>query len=192
MSTTSAAFGLMRFASISICLESIAAAACAPTLNYLQRLVRCKRSRTLELHRVSCRFDKPVQISGDISTGNTPDVSADMNQGLNLTDSSADDDDYEILPDSDTTEEEADIERWITSLVVSQLPTGLCYEERMCYHSEVSASTGEEVTWPCLLLSCASQFSAALPMELGRWRPDVVRSQLWCIDSPASQAHSDG
>lgn len=87
-------------------------------------------------------------MSRDTSMGNTPDVAREMDERLNITDSSVDDDfeDYESVPDTDTSQDEEDeVDLQMKGLSISELPTGLCYDERMRYHSEVSATTGENV-----------------------------------------------
>lgn len=99
----------------------------------------------LQLANPVSTLQKPFQMSGDTSMSDTPDVSTAMDQRLNLTDSSPDDDDYVSVLDSETSEDEDDIESRIRGLTVSELPTGLCYDERMRYHSEVSATSGDNV-----------------------------------------------
>lgn len=87
-------------------------------------------------------------MSRDASMGNTPDLAREMDAQRNISDSSVDDDfeEYESIPDTDTSEDEEDeVDLRMKGLSVSQLPTGLCYDERMRYHSEVSATTGDNV-----------------------------------------------
>ncbi|RMZ88982.1 hypothetical protein DV736_g3779, partial [Chaetothyriales sp. CBS 134916] len=57
-----------------------------------------------------------------------------------------DDEAEDSLDDEDSSVEEDDAFQTASiGLPVSSLPTGLCYDERMRYHSEVSATTGENV-----------------------------------------------
>lgn len=81
--------------------------------------------------------------------GNTPEITADLDERLNLGESS-DDADYDASYGEGDTNTETDIEEQsledaLKGLKISSLPTGLCYDERMRYHSEVSATTGENV-----------------------------------------------
>lgn len=75
----------------------------------------------------------------------TPDMSADIDNLLRLkTPPSSTDPDEDSL-ESDTSSEADDIAIVPRGLPISKLPTGLCYDERMRYHAEVAATTGEYV-----------------------------------------------
>ncbi|RMD43762.1 hypothetical protein DV735_g1335, partial [Chaetothyriales sp. CBS 134920] len=82
-----------------------------------------------------------------MSSGRTPDVSADMKERLVVDEQMSTDDEAEdSLDDEDSSVEEDDALLTASiGLPVASLPTGLCYDERMRYHSEVSATTGENV-----------------------------------------------
>ena len=73
----------------------------------------------------------------------TPDVSADMDNRLRIENS---EEEYEdsLLSDTDSEEDEM-VPRSQRGLPTAKLPTGLCYDERMRYHAEVSATSGENV-----------------------------------------------
>jgi histone deacetylase 6 len=82
--------------------------------------------------------------SHDFEMEDTPGISHALGNQLNISDSSDyaetyDDEDSSVEEDSDT------LSSTLKGLAVSSLPTGLCYDERMRYHSEVSATTGENV-----------------------------------------------
>lgn len=84
--------------------------------------------------------------SYDVSMRETPDMANDLDHRMNLTETS--DDDQFDQDHSDTNSsmiEDVSLEEAMKGLKVSSLPTGLCYDERMRYHSEVSATTGENV-----------------------------------------------
>ena len=76
----------------------------------------------------------------------TPDVSAEMREHLNITETTSDEDDEDSLADDDSSVvEEDELVTKVQGLEIAELPTGLCYDERMRYHAEVSATTGENV-----------------------------------------------
>jgi histone deacetylase 6 len=82
-------------------------------------------------------------FSGDTSMRDTPDMTADIDARLKLETSEEDSEDSLI---TDTSSEPDDtIPTIARGLPISKLPTGLCYDERMRYHSEVSATSGENV-----------------------------------------------
>jgi len=94
------------------------------------------------LPRAGPRLQDPVQFLGDASMRDTPDVATDIDQRLDINDSS---EDIEIDSLSDASSVEDETQKPPVGLPLSKLPTGLCYDERMRYHSEVSATTGENV-----------------------------------------------
>jgi histone deacetylase 6 len=77
-------------------------------------------------------------------SGRTPDISNAIDQRLNIeTSDDTSDDDYSSY---ETSIDEADESKEIVvGLPVSELPTGLCYDERMRYHAEVQAIEGENI-----------------------------------------------
>ena len=84
-------------------------------------------------------------MSRDTSMGGTPDVSADIEDRLVLGGETTTEDEDESLVDDDSSLDEENLSATLRGLAIAQLPTGLCYDERMRYHSEVSATTGENV-----------------------------------------------
>lgn len=84
-----------------------------------------------------------VIFSGDTSMRDTPEMSGDINARLKLETSE------EESSDSVTTESSSELDDSLPAIArglpVSRLPTGLCYDERMRYHAEVSATSGENV-----------------------------------------------
>ena len=90
------------------------------------------------------RLEEPIQMSRDTSMGNTPDVSADIKDRLVL-DETTTEDEEDSIGDDDSSVESDDLPTMVRGIAISRLPTGLCYDERMRYHSEVSATTGENV-----------------------------------------------
>lgn len=73
----------------------------------------------------------------------TPDVSVDIDSRLKLETS---EEEYEDSLLSDTSSDADDtIPKSRRGLPISKLPTGLCYDERMRYHAEVAATSGENV-----------------------------------------------
>ena len=74
----------------------------------------------------------------------TPEIATGFQQQLQIT--SSDDSDEDSLVDfSESSIEDETMEPPPFGLPSSELPTGLCYDERMRFHSEVSAPTGESV-----------------------------------------------
>ncbi|RMZ76499.1 hypothetical protein DV738_g4939, partial [Chaetothyriales sp. CBS 135597] len=82
-----------------------------------------------------------------ISSSRTPDVSVEMKERLILDEQMTSDEEAEdSLEDEDSSVEEDETSQMAsTGLPIASLPTGLCYDERMRYHSEVSATNGENV-----------------------------------------------
>lgn len=72
----------------------------------------------------------------------TPDMSGDLDHRLKIETS---EEEYEDSLLSDTSSEADEIPKSQRGLPVSQLPTGLCYDDRMRYHAEVAATSGENV-----------------------------------------------
>jgi histone deacetylase 6 len=92
------------------------------------------------------RLEAPIYMVGDTSMRDTPDVSTDMRNQLHITESTSDEDEEDSIPDLDSSLEEEDLAASSARAVeIAELPTGLCYDERMRYHAEVSATTGENV-----------------------------------------------
>ena len=92
------------------------------------------------------RPDNPTV--NNLGMGNTPEISHALAEQLDISDSSDDPESYgEEYGDEDSSLEDDSDELRVTmqGLAISSLPTGLCYDERMRYHSEVSATTGENV-----------------------------------------------
>ncbi|KAI9869817.1 MAG: Histone deacetylase hda1, partial [Watsoniomyces obsoletus] len=93
------------------------------------------------------RLEEPIRFSGDTSMSGTPDVSADIREHLHITETSSEEDDEgdDTTSDTNSSIESAGLEAKLGGLRLAELPTGICYDERMRYHAEVSASTGENV-----------------------------------------------
>jgi hypothetical protein len=89
------------------------------------------------------RLEEPIRFR-DTAMSNTPDVSAEIADRLVLEETSTDEDEDSFL-DDESSEDDTDLPAAVRGLAISTLPTGLCYDERMRYHSEVSATTGENV-----------------------------------------------
>ncbi len=78
----------------------------------------------------------------------TPGISGDLNdlRVINSTESSDDDDEVDSLSGRESEKSEEDVKPFY-SPPVKDLPTGLCYDDRMRYHAEV-ASTSENDLHP--------------------------------------------
>ena len=76
----------------------------------------------------------------------TPGISGDVNDKLNLGSTSEETDDDDSLVDTESVRSEGD-DMPFYGLPIHELPTGLCYDERMRYHAEV-ASTSENSLHP--------------------------------------------
>ena len=76
----------------------------------------------------------------------TPGISGDINEKLVLGSTSEETEDEDSVLDSDSARSEED-EMPFYGLPIKELPTGLCYDERMRYHAEV-ASTSENSLHP--------------------------------------------
>ena len=88
------------------------------------------------------RFDNSQ--SYEVSMSGTPEM-ADQMDDLNVSDSSFSDHYDSDFPDTSSSIEEIPYTEAIKGVTVHELPTGLCYDTRMRYHSEVSATTGDNV-----------------------------------------------
>ena len=88
------------------------------------------------------RLEEPIQLSGETSMRDTPDMSGDINHRLKI-DTSDEEDDDSMIPD--TTSEADSTSQIQRGLPTSRLPTGLCYDLRMRYHAEVMATSGTNV-----------------------------------------------
>ena len=89
------------------------------------------------------RLQEPAQFSGDTSMRDTPDMSGDIDSRLRIETSEEDSPDSLLSDTSSEPDETLPISA--RGLPISKLPTGLCYDERMRYHSEISATSGENV-----------------------------------------------
>lgn len=84
--------------------------------------------------------------SHDLEMSNTPELTNILGTQLNLSDTSdVDSFDREFHDYDSSVEDSEPPEAAMKALAISSLPTGLCYDERMRYHSEVSASAGQNV-----------------------------------------------
>jgi len=90
------------------------------------------------------RVQEPITLSSDTSIRVTPDVSADIDSRLKLGSPSDDEDEDSLLSDTSSEAHEPLVPSK-RGLPISQLPTGLCYDERMRYHAEVAAVSVESV-----------------------------------------------
>ena len=80
----------------------------------------------------------------------TPNISADIDAHLHITESTSeeDDDEEDSIEDEDSSasgDSDDELVQKTRGLSIAELPTGLCYDERMRYHAEISATTGENV-----------------------------------------------
>jgi histone deacetylase 6 len=74
--------------------------------------------------------------------GETPDVSTEYDRLKNETS----EEEFEDSLLSDTSSDMDDLDPGVPrGLPISKLPTGLCYDERMRYHAELQATSGENV-----------------------------------------------
>lgn len=89
------------------------------------------------------KLEETPQLSGDTSMRDTPDMSAEMGSRLKI-DTSEDDYEDSLLSDTSSATD-ATVAKPEPGLPVAKLPTGLCYDERMRYHAEVAATSGENV-----------------------------------------------
>lgn len=101
-----------------------------------------------QLPRLASPFAGPVidsNDSTDFEMGDTPEIANALGNQLNISDSS--ETSYaEMYDDLDSSVGDSDeLEPSMRGLAISSLPTGLCYDERMRYHAEVSATAGENV-----------------------------------------------
>jgi histone deacetylase 6 len=90
------------------------------------------------------RLQEPIQLE-DTSMCDTPDVSQAMDQRLNFRDSSDEDEIEESDLEDTASSEDEERESRTRGVPISELATGLCYDDRMRYHAEVAATTGENV-----------------------------------------------
>lgn len=77
-------------------------------------------------------------------TGATPDISNTLDQRLNI-ETSDDTSDETYSSYESSIDEPEDGKQIVTGLRAVNLPTGLCYDERMRYHAEVQAIEGETI-----------------------------------------------
>jgi histone deacetylase 6 len=92
------------------------------------------------------KLEEPPHISDDTSMRDTPDMAGDLDHRLKIeTSEEEEEEEYEDSLLSDTSSEADDVPKSQRGLPVSQLPTGLCYDDRMRYHAEVAATSGENV-----------------------------------------------
>ncbi|KAK5304086.1 Histone deacetylase hda1 [Exophiala xenobiotica] len=90
------------------------------------------------------KLEEPPHISDDTSMRDTPDMAGDLDHRLKI-ETSDEDEEYDDSLLSDTSSEADEVPKPQRGLPVSQLPTGLCYDDRMRYHAEVAATSGENV-----------------------------------------------
>lgn len=83
------------------------------------------------------------QARNGFSTRETPDILNDVNQKLNI--DTSDDEQADSFITEVSSMDDAESKPRIRGLPLSTLPTGLCYDERMRFHAEVSATTGDTV-----------------------------------------------
>lgn len=86
---------------------------------------------------VAPRLQEPFQMSNDMTMRDTPEFGLGSSREGESTEDEAD-----SMTDESSINEEHEVPR---GLPVSKLPTGLCYDDRMRFHSEVSAPTGDSV-----------------------------------------------
>lgn len=86
---------------------------------------------------VAPRLQEPFQMSNDMTMRDTSEFGLGSSREGESTD-----DEVDSMTDESSIDEEHDVPR---GLPVSKLPTGLCYDDRMRFHSEVSAPTGDSV-----------------------------------------------
>ena len=94
------------------------------------------------------RFPNPIpqlrEPPLDVSTRETPDLSGDINARLRVGSTSTEESEDSLESDTDS-EAEDTLPESLRGLSISQLPTGLCYDDRMRYHAEVGATSAENV-----------------------------------------------
>jgi histone deacetylase 6 len=86
----------------------------------------------------------PPLLAGDVSMRETPDMSRDISNRLNLETPSDDESVDSFMTDTDSDPDDAPAKP-VPGLPLSTLPTGLCYDDRMRYHAEVAATSAENV-----------------------------------------------
>ncbi len=89
------------------------------------------------------KLEEPVQFSDDTAMRDTPDVAGDMDSRLKI-ETSEDESEDSLLSDTSSEADDA-VPKSKRGLPIAELPTGLCYDERMRYHAEVAATSGENV-----------------------------------------------
>lgn len=85
-------------------------------------------------------LDAAIQMTNDTTMRDTPEASLDIPGQLNV--DTSDDEDEDSISDVSSAAGDRLIPQ---GLPVATLPTGLCYDERMRYHSEVLAPTAASV-----------------------------------------------
>lgn len=84
-----------------------------------------------------------VPVINDLIMQDSPELSNDMDFRIEYI--STEDEAFDTdITDESSIEDEDDHVR-VRGLPISSLPTGLCYDERMRYHAEIAATTGESV-----------------------------------------------
>ncbi|OAP64896.1 hypothetical protein AYL99_00868 [Fonsecaea erecta] len=91
------------------------------------------------------QLQEPNSLSGDTSMRETPDVSAEIGSRLHIESPSDEDDDEDSLLSDTSSEALEPLTPSKRGLPIAKLPTGLCYDERMRYHTEVAAMSGDNV-----------------------------------------------
>lgn len=86
------------------------------------------------------RLGEAIQMTNDTAMSDMPEAS--MERGRQFTIETSDEDDEDSISDASSTAGDHFVPQ---GLPIAKLPTGLCYDERMRYHSEVSAPTGDSV-----------------------------------------------
>ena len=71
-------------------------------------------------------------------------MSGDIDARLRIESPSSDESEDSLLSDTDS-EADENLSKPERGLPILKLPTGLCYDERMRYHAEVAATSGENV-----------------------------------------------
>ncbi|EXJ84628.1 histone deacetylase 6/10 [Capronia epimyces CBS 606.96] len=86
------------------------------------------------------------RLSGDTSMRETvtPDMSAEIDHRLKIETTDEEDSEDSLLSDTSSDADDT-VPKAPPGLPIAQLPTGLCYDDRMRYHAEIAATTGDNV-----------------------------------------------
>lgn len=126
----------------------------------------------------------PVSFSGRDSARSTPGIAGDISARLNLDSTTDDDDDVDSL-DDETSGTSSDEEEIFYKEPLRELPTGLCYDDRMRYHAEVASTIENSIhpEDPRRIYYIFKELSDAGLVFDGRSKRPLVRQPLRRIDA---------